>query len=622
MRVVKAGTADVSVVIRIIDATDGTPETGVVYNTAGIDLEYRREGAVSVDITEASLAALTDAHSDGGFLHIGNGYYRLDLPDAASAVGVTGVLIHGTVTGMVVIGQYIQLVTYDPFDGVRLGLTALPNAAANAAGGLPVSDAGGVDLDALAANAAKIPAARTAGTADSGTTTTMVDSARTEGATDYWKGSWLRFISGGLTGQTRLITGFTPATDTITFYPPVATAVTTHGYEIIPAGFGNVLVDWIDGGRLDLLIDAIKAKTDGLNFTGTDVKATLDGETVDVGKWVGTVVTLSDTTGKPEVDAYSISDNAITANSVEDKIAYLATAEDVTDAHATTDGKINALHNLSPSQAQVACNEALIANSLDHLCKMATAAADMTTEVADNTIIARILANGDTSAFDPSTDGLQPIRDRGDAAWITATGFSTHSAADVATQLGTGTAFTAIPWNADWDAQVQSECADALTAYNAVATTDLPSNFANLAITMTTGRVTVGTNADKTGYSLSGAKSTLDDLHDVSITNVQAGCAAAIAANTVNVGHWKGDPVSGLAGTYLAVADAVLARDASYAEPTGEEHTLRFLILMATQSNTVDNPGFITVYQTDGVTEVCQKAITSDGDADPMTGIS
>lgn len=146
---IKAGTTDVSVVIRIIDATDGTPETGVVYNTSGIDLEYRREGAASVDITEADLTtpALTDSHEDGGFLHIGNGYYRLDLPDAACAAGVTGVLVHGTVTGMVVIGCYIQLVAYDPFDTVRLGLTALPNAAADAAGGLPISDAGGLDLD-------------------------------------------------------------------------------------------------------------------------------------------------------------------------------------------------------------------------------------------------------------------------------------------------------------------------------------------------------------------------------------------------------------------------------------------------------------------------------------------
>ena len=104
-----AGTVDVSVVIRIIDSTDGTPETGVVFNTSGIALEYRRELAASTAITEATLAALTTAHADGGFLHIGNGYYRLDLPDAACATGVAGCLVHGTVTGMVVIGCYINL---------------------------------------------------------------------------------------------------------------------------------------------------------------------------------------------------------------------------------------------------------------------------------------------------------------------------------------------------------------------------------------------------------------------------------------------------------------------------------------------------------------------------------
>ena len=135
-RQIKAGSTDVSVVIRIVDSTDGTPETGVVFNTSGLDLEYRREGAASVDITEATLAALTTAHADGGFLHIGNGYYRLDLPDAAVAAGATGVLIHGACTGMVVIGEYIELVAYDPYDAVRMGLTALPNAAAEAAGGL------------------------------------------------------------------------------------------------------------------------------------------------------------------------------------------------------------------------------------------------------------------------------------------------------------------------------------------------------------------------------------------------------------------------------------------------------------------------------------------------------
>jgi hypothetical protein len=49
--------------------------------------------------------------------------------------------------------------------------------------------------------------------------------------------------------------------------------------------------------------------------------------------------------------------------------------------------------------------------NLDHLAKTATAAADMTTEVADNTILSRLLANGNTSDFDPATDGLQLIRD-------------------------------------------------------------------------------------------------------------------------------------------------------------------------------------------------------------------
>lgn len=146
----KAGSTDVSVIVRVIDATDGTPETGVAYDTAGIDLQYRREGSTSTAITEATLAGLDSAHSDGGFKHIGNGYCRLDLPDAACAAGASGVLVHGTITGMVVIGCYIQLLAVDLQDGVRAGLTALPNAAADAAGGLPISDDGGLDMDLLA----------------------------------------------------------------------------------------------------------------------------------------------------------------------------------------------------------------------------------------------------------------------------------------------------------------------------------------------------------------------------------------------------------------------------------------------------------------------------------------
>lgn len=43
----------------------------------------------------------------------------------------------------------VELVAYDPADTVRMGLTSLPNAASNAAGGLPVSTAGALDLDSI-----------------------------------------------------------------------------------------------------------------------------------------------------------------------------------------------------------------------------------------------------------------------------------------------------------------------------------------------------------------------------------------------------------------------------------------------------------------------------------------
>lgn len=108
-RMIKAGSTDKSLVIRIVDSTDGTPETGVTSATGGLALWYRREGGLKVAITPASLAALNDAHADGGILHISDGYYRLDVPDAAFAASADGVMIGGSVTSMVVIGTYIQL---------------------------------------------------------------------------------------------------------------------------------------------------------------------------------------------------------------------------------------------------------------------------------------------------------------------------------------------------------------------------------------------------------------------------------------------------------------------------------------------------------------------------------
>lgn len=144
--IVKKGSTDRSVAVRIIDSTDGTPETGVVYNTSGIDLWYRREGAALASITEATLAALTTAHADGGFLAVGNGEYRLDLPDAAVATGANYVDIGGTVTGMIVIGGRVRLVDFDLES--TLGMQRKGTAAAISSGTLTLASAHGISASA------------------------------------------------------------------------------------------------------------------------------------------------------------------------------------------------------------------------------------------------------------------------------------------------------------------------------------------------------------------------------------------------------------------------------------------------------------------------------------------
>ena len=294
MRQIQKGSVDRSVDIYIIDSTDGTPEVGVLFNTAGIDLKYRRDLSAVVSITEATLAALTTAHADGGFLEIGNGVYRLDLPDAAWATGADHVTIFGTVTGMIVLPVTVQLVEYNPeaalatptnitaATGVVLsgvthtgaviptvttltghtaqtgdsfarigatgsGLTSLASQAsvntiddfidteiADIQARLPaaLTGAGNMKSDALAVNGSTAAAALMAilngatvvyqGTVTgAATTTTLVDSGLTQAADGWWIGRIIIFTS-VLTLQATEITGFTAATDTLTF-----TAVTS-----------------------------------------------------------------------------------------------------------------------------------------------------------------------------------------------------------------------------------------------------------------------------------------------------------------------------------------------------------------------------------------------------------
>ncbi len=125
MTPVTPGATDVSVHIKIIDSTDGSPETGVTSASSGLDLWYRKGATGSqTSLTESDLAAVTSSHSDGGIKHVDDGIYRVDVPDAAvpSSEGEV-TIVGGTVTGMQVIPAAI--VGRYAIGAAGAGLTAL-----------------------------------------------------------------------------------------------------------------------------------------------------------------------------------------------------------------------------------------------------------------------------------------------------------------------------------------------------------------------------------------------------------------------------------------------------------------------------------------------------------------
>jgi len=157
---VTLGVTDRTVLVFIPDpaSTDGSGKTGLV--AANLTVSYTRvetdNDVVVTDVTGSlsDLSALTDAHADWGVKEVSStlapGLYRLDIADAVFATGAWYAVVYVMITTSAAAASPMEfnLVAYNPLDAVRLGLTALPNAAADAAGGLIISDAGGLDADA------------------------------------------------------------------------------------------------------------------------------------------------------------------------------------------------------------------------------------------------------------------------------------------------------------------------------------------------------------------------------------------------------------------------------------------------------------------------------------------
>ena len=214
-------------------------------------------------------------------------------------------------------------------------------------------------------------------------------------------------------------------------------------------------------------------------------------------------------------------------------------------------------------------NDALVAIHLDHLLavdydpasKPGTSTALLNELIGDDGGVSQFTANALENATSATAAAIaDAVWDELQAGHVTAGSFG-EIATEIASILvdtaeigAAGAGLTAVPWNASWDAEVQSEVNDALVAFNVMATTDLPSNFADLAITASTGRVDV---------SLIEGVDATDQIRDAIVDDATRIDASAL--NTLS-GHDPGATLSSLTAAQVN-AEVVDALDTdTYAE--------------------------------------------------------
>ncbi len=125
-------------------------------------------------------------------------------------------------------------------------------------------------------------------------------------------------------------------------------------------------------------------------------------------------------------------DNVFEETLVIDLIAEYSTAAEMAKV-PKSDGAVS-WNATALAAIELQANDALVDERLDHLVAVAD-----DDDPVENSIIAKLAAaDGDWTKFDEALHSLRALRVRGDAAWDTATGFSTHDAAAVKTAIEAG----------------------------------------------------------------------------------------------------------------------------------------------------------------------------------------
>lgn len=418
----QAGTTDQTVYVTFMDSTTGVPTAGLAFNSSGIDIEYVRTAATAVDLTEATQTT-NGAHADGGFVSVGHGRYRLDLPDAAVAAGVPEVVIQGIITGYIMAPCSIAL--SPPVTVVDI-----------AAGAIVAADftAGAIDASAIAADAigaseiatdaigaaeiasAAIAAAEIAdgaideatyattagafaslgivdqGTAQSATGTTLVLRAAAAFADDEIIGATC-LITGGTTGvgQSRAITDYVSTTDTATVATWTTTPTGTIVYKCFGTSSGSGSVAVAAGGitTASFATGAIDAAAIAADAIGASELATGALTTAEFAAGaIDAAAIATDAIGAAELAANSITSSEV----ADDSIDAGALAADAIGASEVAANALGASEIATDAIGSAEIASAAIA--ADEVATDAIGAAEFAADAATETGTAVIVAQG------------------------------------------------------------------------------------------------------------------------------------------------------------------------------------------------------------------------------------
>jgi len=235
---VAKGTTSKKIRIFIGDSsvTTGAGKTGLVYNTASLAAYYMRDGDASptaITLATASVGTWTT----GGFVEVSSGnmpgVYELGIPNAVLASGANNaeIMLKGAANMSPVIIA-IDLVSYDPNDSVRAGLTSLPNVAFGATGGLA----------SLVIRAS---------TAQAGAAGTITLDASASAVDNFYQRCKILTTGGTGAGQCRSVASYVGSTKVATITPNWATNPdNTTTFAVLPDG----LVDLTSAG-VDLVVE-------------------------------------------------------------------------------------------------------------------------------------------------------------------------------------------------------------------------------------------------------------------------------------------------------------------------------------------------------------------------------